>query len=103
MTRWARELAYLLGGKVTLPLIYLMASDPAARDLVDTVMTDGNYDQVPRARLLSALERVGALERARARADEYAEAARLAIGNLPASEYTQALEAIPTYVLDRDR
>jgi octaprenyl-diphosphate synthase len=93
----------LLGGKVTLPLIYLMVSDSAARDLVDTVMTDGNYQQVARQRLLEALERVGALDRARARADEYAEAARLAIGNLPPSEYSQALEAIPTYVLDRDR
>jgi octaprenyl-diphosphate synthase len=93
----------LLGGKVTLPLIYLMASDSSTRDLVDTVMTDGNYEQVARERLLEALNRVGALERARARADEYAEAARFALGNLPASEYSQALEAIPTYVLERDR
>src|SRR5712664_2661349 len=41
----------LLGGKVTLPLIYLIAHDPAARDLVDTVMTQGNYEQVARQRL----------------------------------------------------
>jgi octaprenyl-diphosphate synthase len=93
----------LLGGKVTLPLIYLMASDAAARNLVDTVLNNGNYEQVARPQLLEALECVGALDRARERADEYAEAARLAIGNLPASEYSQALEAIPTYVLDRDR
>jgi octaprenyl-diphosphate synthase len=93
----------LLGGKVTLPLIYLMAADSSARALVDTVMTDGNYKQVERPRLLAALERVGALERARSCADEYAEAAGRAIGNLPASEYSQALESIPTYVLDRDR
>jgi octaprenyl-diphosphate synthase len=93
----------LLGGKVTLPLLYLMAADPAARDLVDTVMTDESYARVTRQRLLEALARVGALERARARADEYAEAARLAIGNLAPSEYSQSLEAIPTYVLDRER
>jgi octaprenyl-diphosphate synthase len=88
---------------VTLPLIYLMAADSSARDLLDTVMIDGNYEQVQRQQLLAALERVGALDRARARADEYAEAARRALGNLPPSEYSQALEAIPTYVLARDR
>ncbi len=93
----------LLGGKVTLPLIYLVAADSSARDLVDTVMTDGNYEQVERQRLFAAMERVGALDRARSRADEFAEAARRAIGKLPASEYSQALESIPTYVLDRDR
>ncbi|MGI8835074.1 MAG: polyprenyl synthetase family protein [Pyrinomonadaceae bacterium] len=93
----------LLGGKVTLPLIYLMANDSSARDLINLVMTDGDYARVPRQQLLEALERLGALDCARARADEYAEAACLAIGNLPTSEYSQALEAIPTYVLDRDR
>ncbi|HBB90138.1 MAG TPA: polyprenyl synthetase family protein [Blastocatellia bacterium] len=93
----------LLGGKVTLPLIYLMAADSSARDLVEAVMVDGSYESVERSRLLAALERVGALERARSRADEYAEAAGRAIENLPASEYSQALQSIPTYVLDRDR
>lgn len=93
----------LLGGKVTLPLIYLMANDPSARDLIDIVMTDGSYARVPREQLLESLQRVDALDRARARADEYAEAACLAIGSLATSDYSQALEAIPTYVLDRDR
>jgi octaprenyl-diphosphate synthase len=93
----------LLGGKVTLPLIYLMAADSSGRDLVDAVMTDGNYERVERPRLLAALERVGALDRARARADEYAEAAGRGLAGLPASDYSQALQSIPTYVLDRDR
>src|SRR4029079_15719726 len=93
----------LLGGKVTLPLIYLMNSDPSTRDLIDTVMADGSYARVPREQLLESLQRFDALERARARADEYAEAACLAIGSLPTSDYSQPLEAIPTYVLDRDR
>lgn len=93
----------LLGGKVTLPLIYLMTSDPSTRELVQTVMNDGNYQSVSRRVLLDALNRAGALEQARERADEYAEAARLSIGNLPPSEYCRSLEAIPTYVLERDR
>ena len=80
-----------------------MANDPSARDLIDIVMTDGSYARVPREQLLESLQRVDALDRARARADEYAEAACLAIGSLATSDYSQALEAIPTYVLDRDR
>ncbi len=93
----------LLGGKVTLPLIYLMAGDSSARELVETVMADGNYERIARQQLLDALKRVGALDRARTRADEYAEAARMAIGNLSPSEYSRSLEAIPTYVIERDR
>jgi octaprenyl-diphosphate synthase len=93
----------LLGGKVTLPLIYLMEMDDAAREMVRVVLNDGNYNSVPREDLLEAVERVGALERARTRADEYAEKARAALDSLPESEYCDSLRAIPSYVLDRDR
>ena len=42
-------------------------------------------------------------ERARERADEYAEAARDCLDDLPESEHCEALRAIPAYVLERDR
>lgn len=93
----------LLGGKVTLPLIYLMEGNGAAGDMVQTVMRHGNYDAVSRQDLLRAVDRSGALERARARADEYAKAARACLDIVPDSEYCEALRAIPTYVLQRDR
>jgi octaprenyl-diphosphate synthase len=94
----------LLGGKVTLPLIYLIASDVSAQEMVHTVMAEASYDSIPRRRLLDAVESVGAIERARARGDEYAAAAaRAALDGLPDSEYCESLRAIPTYVLDRDR
>ncbi|MBC8028800.1 MAG: polyprenyl synthetase family protein [Pyrinomonadaceae bacterium] len=93
----------LLGGKVTLPLIYLMASDPATREMVQTVITEQGYESVSRRELLEGVGRVGALERARTRADEYAAAARSALDTLPQSEHCESLRAIPTYVLDRDR
>ena len=93
----------LVGGKVTLPLIYLLSSEPSAREMVQTVMTEASYDSVTRSELHQAVERVGAAERARLRADEYATAARSALDNLPASEFRESLAAIPTYVLDRDR
>jgi len=93
----------LLGGKVTLPLIYLTETDNAAREMIRIVLNDGSYSTVARGDLLDAVERVGALERARSRADEYAEKARAALDNLPESEYCDSLRAIPSYVLDRDR
>ena len=41
----------LLGGKVTLPLIYLMEKEPAAREMVQTVIADGSYESVSRTEL----------------------------------------------------
>jgi len=93
----------LLGGKVTLPLIYLMATDASARAMVQTVMTEGAYQTVARRELLEAVKGVGALDRARARGDEYAAAAQTALNDLPSSEFRDSLRSIPAYVLDRDR
>lgn len=93
----------LIAGKVTLPLIYMLERDGSGRDLVETVIRDGNYEKVSRGDLLAAVDRVGGLEQARARADGYAEAARAALEDLPDSEYCDALRSIPTYVLNRER
>jgi len=93
----------LLAGKVTLPLIYLLESDESAREKVERVIAEGTYDSVSRSELLHAVERMGGMERARARADEFAEAARSALDVLPNSEYCEALKSIPTYVLERER
>jgi octaprenyl-diphosphate synthase len=93
----------LLGGKVTLPLIYLLASDGSAREKLQAVISDKGYKRVSRRELLEAVDRAGASELARARADEYAEAAQTALDVLPDSEYCESLRSIPTYVLDRDR
>jgi octaprenyl-diphosphate synthase len=93
----------LLGGKVTLPLIYLLADDPTASEKVQTVISEKGYESVSRRDLLEAVDRVGANERARLRADEYAEAARSALDILPDTDYSESLKAIPTFVLDRDR
>jgi octaprenyl-diphosphate synthase len=93
----------LLGGKVTLPLIYLVANDDSAREMVHDVLRQGNYDSVAREDLLRAVEAAGALDRARAKADEFAENARAALDKFPDSEYCDSLRAIPSYVLERDR
>ncbi|HEX8706831.1 MAG TPA: polyprenyl synthetase family protein [Pyrinomonadaceae bacterium] len=93
----------LLEGKLTLPLIYLMESDPSARKTLQAVMLDGGYERHARAELLDAVERSGSLDRARERAAEYAEAARAAIAVLPSSDYCDALHAIATFIIERDR
>src|SRR6267378_335984 len=92
----------LLEGKLTLPLIYLMQSDDSARELVKLVVEEGSYSSVPRAKLIEAVERTGAMKRAKARADEYAAAARDCLNVLPDSEYSDSLRSIPTYVLERE-
>jgi len=95
--------ADLLGGKVTLPLIYLREVEPSTFDLIRQVLRDGSYGTGYRQELLEALSRTDCLERARAVADEYAESARAALEILPDSEYCESLRALPSYVLNRDR
>ncbi len=57
--------ADLLGGKVTLPLIYLRESDPSSLKLVQQVLSERSYQSVNQQRLLDALAQTNALERAR--------------------------------------
>ncbi|HEY0378423.1 MAG TPA: polyprenyl synthetase family protein [Pyrinomonadaceae bacterium] len=95
----------LLEGKLTLPLIYLLegGGDGQARKLVQAVIREGRYHEAARLTLLEMVERAGALDRARSEAARYAEAARDALAVLPASNYTDALHAIPSYIIERDR
>jgi octaprenyl-diphosphate synthase len=95
--------ADLLGGKVTLPLIYLREAGPNTLEMIQTVLKEGSYASVSQQEVREALDRTGALDRARARAYEYAENARTALEHLPDSEYCDSLRALPTYILNRDR
>jgi octaprenyl-diphosphate synthase len=95
--------ADLLGGKVTLPLIYLCDAEPNAREMVQTVLREGKYSSVNPQDLLDAIIRSGALEQAQTRANEFAESACTALEVLPDSDYSESLRALPTYILNRDR
>lgn len=95
--------ADLLGGKVTLPLIYLRDAEPKTLEMIQTVLREGKYETVRQDDLRDAMTRTGALEKARARADEYAEDACAALDNLPDSDYCDSLRALPAYILNRDR
>ncbi|MEO8096580.1 MAG: polyprenyl synthetase family protein [Acidobacteriota bacterium] len=90
-------------GKVTLPLIYaLETADPEERKLVETVLTDGNYDQVPFSKILQLLNRHRGIERAQERAQAFTEKAREIIGKFPASPFQKALVSVTGLVTDRD-
>jgi octaprenyl-diphosphate synthase len=90
-------------GKVTLPLIYALESaDPEERKLVETVLADGNYDQVPFSKILHMLNRYNAIERAQQRAREFTDRARAIIGGFPASPFQKALISVTGLVTDRD-
>src|SRR5690349_10434958 len=95
--------ADLLGGKVTLPLIYLREAEPKSLDMVQTVLREEKYGAVQQQDLLDVITRSGALDQARAKANEYAEAACSALDCLSDSEFCESLRALPTYILDRDR
>jgi octaprenyl-diphosphate synthase len=91
-------------GKVTLPLIYaLEAADPEERKLVETVLADGSYDQVPFGKVLNVLTRHCGIERAQERAQTFTDKARTIIAEFPESACQRALAAVTELVTARDR
>jgi octaprenyl-diphosphate synthase len=91
-------------GKITLPVIYsLDSATPDERRLVETVLADGNYDQVPFGKILQMLHRHNGIERAQQRAQAFTEKAREIISSFPESPYQRALLAVTDLVTDRDR
>ena len=90
-------------GKVTLPLIYaLETADTEERKLVETVLADGNYDQVPFSKIVHILNRHKGIERAQERAQAFTEKARSIIGTFPPSPYQKALNSVTDMVTARD-
>jgi octaprenyl-diphosphate synthase len=90
-------------GKVTLPLIYaLETADAEERKLIETILADGNYDQVPFGKILQILNKHHGIERAQERAREFTEKARSIISEFPNSPYQKALNAVTDLVTGRD-
>jgi octaprenyl-diphosphate synthase len=90
-------------GKVTLPLIYALAdASPAERDMVATVLRDGNYDRVPLRQILGFLDDHGGVDRARRRAQAFTEKARDVISGFPDSVYQRALYTVTDLITERD-
>ena len=94
--------ADLLEGKVTLPVIHLLAQEPRMKAGVQSVMREGAYGEFTRDALVRAAEKSGALGRTRAAAASYAEAAVKALEEIEPSKYTDGLRSIPSYILERE-
>jgi octaprenyl-diphosphate synthase len=91
-------------GKVTLPLIYaLERATLEERRSVETVLKQGHYEAVPFSEVRRFLERHGAVERARERADEFVAKARAILAEFPVSPAQRALLAAAGLVAGRDR
>jgi octaprenyl-diphosphate synthase len=90
-------------GKVTLPLVYaLERATPAERKLVETILRQRTYDEVPFARILDLLEKYQGIQRVKDRAQTFTEKARQIIGEFPDSPYQRALMTVTELVTDRD-
>jgi octaprenyl-diphosphate synthase len=90
-------------GKVTLPLIYAMeVATPEERKLIDTVLTDGNYESVPFLKILQMIRKYRGIERAMERAQSFTDKARAQLLEFQSSKYQRALLAVTDLVTERD-
>jgi octaprenyl-diphosphate synthase len=90
-------------GKVTLPLVYaLERATPDERGLVETILRQRNYEEVPFSRILALLDKYQGIERVKERAQAFANSARRTINEFPESPYQRALLAVTELVTERD-
>ena len=90
-------------GKITLPLIYaLEQASEEERQLVDTVLRDGNYDEASLPKVIRMIERRRGFVRVRDRAQAFTDKARSIVAEFPESPYQRALTALTDLVTDRD-
>src|SRR5579864_2112043 len=90
-------------GKVTLPLVYALECASAdERRLVERVLADRHYENVPFVQVLALIEKYKGIERVRERAQAFTDKSRQVIGEFPESPYQRALYAITDLVTDRD-
>jgi len=91
-------------GKATLAVIHALERGTGAdREAIRTVLADRNFSRVSHPQILEILQRHGSLDYAMDTACAYAEAARLSIADLPASDAKRALLWVPGFVTSRDR
>jgi octaprenyl-diphosphate synthase len=91
-------------GKATLAVIHAIENgNTAERAAIQTVLTDQNFESVTHAEILSILARHNSVDYAMNIAFQHAEAARLALADLPDSDYKRALLWVPDFVVAREK
>jgi octaprenyl-diphosphate synthase len=90
-------------GKVTLPLIYaLEVASAAERQIVETILADGSYENVPFMQVVKILERHQSIQRAYERARGFTHKAQSLISAFPQSPAQTALRDIVELVTQRE-
>lgn len=96
--------ADLREGKMTLPLIHLLAhTSPRGDEIVRDVMANRSASESQWNELVGLLKEQRSIEYAERRAGEFAERAKKRLGAFPPSAEREALLALPDYVIQRDR
>jgi octaprenyl-diphosphate synthase len=95
--------ADLLEGKLTFPLILLVRKEPKIKAALEKIMHDGEYSSVSREMILDLLERHNTLSETRERAYEFAAQSCKNLEVLPKTGYREALEEIPSYMIERNK
>jgi octaprenyl-diphosphate synthase len=91
-------------GKATLAVIHSFEHGTAAdRQTIQRVLDDRSIENARRAEIQQMLARNGSVEYAMAAADRYAEQGRLALAELPDSEFKRALLWVPDFVVAREK
>ena len=95
--------ADLLEGKMTLPLIKLVTQKPAYKGLLEEVMVSGEYSNETRNEINREVKLLSILPQVREIATGYALGARKNLELFPQTEYRDALDEIPNFVIARNR
>jgi len=91
-------------GKATLAVIHALERGTGAdREAIRTVLSERSFSAVSHPQILEILERHGSIAYAMDTACAYAEAARMSIADLPATDAKRALLWVPGFVTSRDR
>lgn len=89
-------------GKVTLPLIHaLRTAGDEERALVEQVVREESYDNVPASKIQAILARHGSIDAVRSQAFAYTDKSLACLAELPATPYRRALESIVDWIVDR--
>lgn len=95
--------ADLIEGKLTLPLIFLRAAEPRIHPFLREIVQSGRCPKPSYDTIMEKLRVHGILEQIHDRASIIAENARKNLEVFPQTEYRDALEEIPNYVIDRSK
>jgi octaprenyl-diphosphate synthase len=91
-------------GKATLAVIHALENGSSAeREAIQTVLTEQNFETVTHPEILAILHRHGSLDYAMNAAYQHAEAARIALTDLPDSDFKRALLWVPDFVVAREK